>query len=52
MSLLLLGAVLVGDHRGATRAATGALVGRVAAIALKVAVGCIVIAWILVAAGV
>ena len=43
---------VAGDHRVATRAATGALVGRVAAIALKVAVGCIVIAWVLVAAGI
>ena len=40
------------DHRGATRVATGALIGRVAAIAVKVAVGCILIAWILLAAGV
>ena len=40
------------DHRGATRVATGALIGRVAAIAVKVAVGCVLIAWILLAAGV
>lgn len=40
------------DHRVASRAATGALIGRVAAIALKVAVGCVLIAWILLAAGV
>jgi uncharacterized protein YqgC (DUF456 family) len=38
------------DHRSATRVATGALIGRVAAIALKVAVGCVLIAWILFAA--
>lgn len=40
------------DHRGATRVATGALIGRVAAIAVKVAIGCALIAWILVAAGI
>lgn len=40
------------NTRGATRVAWGALVGRVAAIALKVAVGCVLIAWILFAAGV
>lgn len=38
------------DPRIATRAATGALVGRVAAIAVKVAVGCMLIAWLLLAA--
>ena len=38
------------DHRTATRATTGALVGRVAAIALKVAVGCVLIVWVLLAA--
>ncbi len=40
------------DPRSSTRVATGALIGRVAAIALKVAVGCVLIAWILLAAGV
>jgi len=37
------------NHRTATRAATGALIGRVAAIALKVAIGCMIIAWVLLA---
>ena len=40
------------DTRAATRVATGALIGRVAAIALKVAAGCVLIAWILLAAAV
>ncbi len=39
------------DPRTSTRAATGALIGRVAAIALKVAIGCVLIVWILLAAG-
>jgi uncharacterized protein YqgC (DUF456 family) len=41
----------VRDPRGATRVATGALVGRVVAIALKSAVGCMLLVWILLAAG-
>jgi uncharacterized protein YqgC (DUF456 family) len=37
---------------GAARVATGALIGRVAAIAVKVGIGCVLIAWILLAAGI
>ena len=45
--------VLVAVFRGTVLSpvATGALVGRVVAIALKVAVGCMLIMWILLAAG-
>ena len=48
---LVLEYTVAGDHRTATRAATGALIGRVAAIALKVGVGCVLIVWTLLAAG-
>jgi uncharacterized protein YqgC (DUF456 family) len=39
-----------GDHRAATRVATGALVGRVAAAAMKVTIGVVMAAWIVSAA--
>ncbi len=39
-----------GDHRVAARAATGALLGRAAASAFKVALGAVMAAWIVVAA--
>ncbi|MDA1080724.1 MAG: DUF456 domain-containing protein [Gemmatimonadetes bacterium] len=38
------------SHEGATRAATGATIGRVIATAFKVAAGCVIAAWILAAA--
>ena len=37
------------DPQSSARVATGALLGRVAAVALKAAVGCVLIAWILLA---
>ena len=47
----LLFELTAGSSAGAaTRVATGALLGRVAAAALKVAIGCMVAAWLLVAA--
>ncbi|HEX8726593.1 MAG TPA: DUF456 domain-containing protein [Gemmatimonadaceae bacterium] len=39
-----------GDHRAATRVATGALLGRVAAAAMKVALGMVMAVWIVLAA--
>lgn len=39
-----------GDHRAATRVATGALLGRVAASAIKVALGAVMAVWIVIAA--
>ncbi len=38
------------DHRAAGRVATGALLGRVAAAAMKVALGGVIVAWIVIAA--
>ena len=38
------------DAREATRAAVGALVGRAAAVAVKVAIGCVMLTWLLLAA--
>ena len=38
------------DHRSSTRAATGAVIGRAAAIAVKVGIGCVILVWLLVAA--
>lgn len=39
-----------GDHRAATRVATGALLGRVAAAAMKVSLGVVIAVWIVSAA--
>ena len=47
---LLLEYTVARDPNVSAKAATGALVGRVVAIALKVAVGCILIVWVLLAA--
>jgi uncharacterized protein YqgC (DUF456 family) len=38
------------DHRAAARVATGALMGRVASAAMKVAIGAVMAAWIIIAA--
>lgn len=38
------------DAAAATRVATGALIGRVAAVAVKSAIGCVILVWVVIAA--